>query len=133
MNDNPGPLLDHGGKQTAVQSNGRIQVFIDGLLPELIRDGNESAARGRRSPDVMDNNVHTIIAAQHLADDMRRALGGRDVRLDEMRRRVLSGGGPRRYRNGCASLQKAVRDGPPRALGAAGHQDTFAVEFTRAV
>src|SRR4030095_6455596 len=133
MNDYAGAALNHLGEQATIQPDGRIKILIDGLLPELIRDGNESSAGRGRSSDVMDKNVHAFKPAQHFADDMRRAFGSRDVRLDEMRCSVFSGGGPCRYDNGRASFQKSVRDSLARAFCAAGHEYPFAVELARVI
>jgi hypothetical protein len=78
----------------------------------------------------MDNDVHALKRAQHLADDLRRAVGSRDVRLDEMSRRFFSRSRPGRYGDGGTALQKPVRDCLARAFGAAHHEDAFRLEFT---
>ncbi len=130
MNDYAGAALNHGGKQTAIQPDGGIQILVHGLLPELIRHGDESAAGSGRSSDIVDNNVDAFEPAQHLTDDMRRPFGSRDVRLDEMAA-VFSAGADRAVMATVAPpCQKAVRDRLARAFGAAGHQNAFAVEFT---
>ena len=73
----------------------------------------------------MDNDLHALELAQHLVDDMRRALDSRDIRLNEMSCGFFSGRGARRYCDGRASSQKPVRDGFAGAFCAAGDQDTF--------
>jgi hypothetical protein len=44
MNDDTGALLDHCGNHAAIQPHSRIQVLIDILLAEFIRDSLESPA-----------------------------------------------------------------------------------------
>jgi hypothetical protein len=47
MHDDARALFNHRWKQAAVQPDGRIQVLVDGLLPEFVGDGDESTARRR--------------------------------------------------------------------------------------
>ena len=73
MNDHTRSPFDNGGQKATIQSDGAEQVLVNGLLPEFIGNGDEAAARCRRSAYVVDDNINPPKAAQNLADDFRRA------------------------------------------------------------
>jgi hypothetical protein len=86
---------------------------------------------GGRSTDVIDEDVHTLEAAQNLTDHLRRALRSREIGLDEMTVCFSRGGGSGRHDDCCTSLEKAIGYGFASAFCAAGYQDTLAAEFIR--
>ncbi len=47
MNDDARTPLNHGRQQGAIQSHGREEILVQGLLPDLVRHGDKSAARRR--------------------------------------------------------------------------------------
>src|ERR1700682_679884 len=131
MNDDARTAFDHGRQEASVQPDGGKQILVDGLLPEFIGNRNKAAAWRGRSTDVMDEDVHTLEAAQNLTDHLRRALRSRDIRLNEMTACFPHRGESNRHDDCCAPFEKAIGYGFAGAFCAAGYQDVPAAEFIR--
>jgi hypothetical protein len=54
MDDHAASLLQHPGEQRAIEANGGEQVDVECLLPVLVAEGEDAAARRARTPDVVD-------------------------------------------------------------------------------
>src|SRR5260370_36184638 len=100
-------------------------------VPDPVRDVVKTAAGSGGTSDIVDDDVDPVEAIKKLTDNLCRSLGCRDIRLDEMSPRFLFGGGSRRDDDGSSCEQKAISDGLAGAFRSPGHQDAFAVEFTR--
>src|SRR5260370_36629780 len=101
-------------------------------MPELVSDGPETAAGSGGTSDIVDDDVDPVEAIKKLTDNLCCSLRCRDIRLDEISPRFLFGGGSRRDDDGSSCEQKALSDGLAGAFRSPGHQDAFAVAFTRA-
>jgi hypothetical protein len=130
VDDYAGALRHHQRQQPPVEPHGGQQVAVQRLLPLVVREGSEAAARGRCPADVVDQDVDAAEALPHKADDLLRPLGCAEVGGHEpLRLPQALGGGLRGGDHRGARPAEAVHDSCADAAGAAGHERTFADEF----
>jgi hypothetical protein len=81
-------------------------------------------------PAGVDQNVEAAQTFKSCVDNLIDPLACTDIGLDESVGRAASGDGPRCGEHCCASAGKAIYHGFTDALGSAGDEDSFTVEFT---
>ncbi|MNF77134.1 hypothetical protein D3C84_592720 [compost metagenome] len=69
MNDHPGVLRNHKGRQHAVYSNRGIEIQVERSAPMFLCQSLEPAARGRGATQDMDDDIDATPSPLHFADD----------------------------------------------------------------
>ena len=77
MNDDARTPLNHGRQQAAIQSHGREEILVQGLLPDFVCHGDKSAARRGCPADVVHDDVNSLKAIQDFVDHFGCTFSGR--------------------------------------------------------
>jgi hypothetical protein len=127
----PRALLQHGGKESTVQSHGRKQIQFQFLLPDFVGHRQRPAAGCGTAAGCVDQNVEAAEALEPVV--MMWSAPARVVTSAWMKCAELSPAGRwRAVASTCPPpVSQAIHNRLSDPLCAAGHQDSFAGEFVR--
>src|ERR1700719_1631713 len=129
MNDDAKALPQHCRKKTAVQTHRRKKIELEFLLPGLIGQRQNAAARRGRTADAVDQDIQAAEPLEGCLDDMIRSRARTDIRLDELRSVAVSGNGSRRGQHRPSASEQTFHNRLANSFGAARNEDSLAGEF----